>query len=446
MFDWLWRRGDDGGVDGGEPGGLALLDRFNDELERFGAPLNPSWARAGDEDDDLARLEDALRGTVDIAGTLGRLSDHVGPRRRNRRDDVAKVELMLGGQGYLDLARTNGPTGYFGAPQEQAIRRLQADRGLTVDGWAAPDGETVASLRQGLTVTGDETARGGAGADRPAPGPIGPVLPPFPHPQVLTRRQADAVLDELGGAARAVGDFIVRNQRLGPRTGLGPPPFPASTDLPSGPPPSVRGPRPDPALPGPSANPLPAPAPESYPAEELPPGIHVLLPPDLEFPIFLETRRGKERVQAVNFEAARRIEKVIQKHGLPYIHHLGTRDKDGVPLKEQYFPNAETGKSKGGSYVDITLRALDSGRKFHIQTVDTYADGSMSKRELENAWKLYKNMGKDDGAMFLGKPTQLWDIDWDEFEKAAEKYILEFHNRNGKYMSHDMPARKPKPR
>lgn len=39
----------------------------------------------------------------------------VGPDAPNRRPDVAKVETFLGRTGHLDLAKTEGPTGYWGS-------------------------------------------------------------------------------------------------------------------------------------------------------------------------------------------------------------------------------------------------------------------------------------------------------------------------------------------
>ena len=54
-------------------------------------------------------------------GDLG-LDDSVGRFGRNRRQDVAKVETLLYRTGDLDLDRLDGPTGYFGSPQEEGIK------------------------------------------------------------------------------------------------------------------------------------------------------------------------------------------------------------------------------------------------------------------------------------------------------------------------------------
>lgn len=74
------------------------------------------------------------------------LSDGVGPRRRNRRSDVLKVETLLANAGGHDLE--DGPTGYAGSQLDDAIREYQKRRGLVVDGILEPEGETIASLER----------------------------------------------------------------------------------------------------------------------------------------------------------------------------------------------------------------------------------------------------------------------------------------------------------
>jgi hypothetical protein len=89
-------------------------------------------------DYDLAELDDGIFA----------LSDAVGPRRRNRRNDVLKVETLLANAGDHDLE--DGPTGYAGAHLDQAIRAFQKRRELEVDGVLEPDGETIAQLEREL--------------------------------------------------------------------------------------------------------------------------------------------------------------------------------------------------------------------------------------------------------------------------------------------------------
>lgn len=84
------------------------------------------------------------------------LSGSIGRTGRNHAADVAGIETALGSQGYLDLNKTDGPTGYFGARMEDAIKGFQKGNGLKVDGVINPGGETIGQLAQkygqGLTA------------------------------------------------------------------------------------------------------------------------------------------------------------------------------------------------------------------------------------------------------------------------------------------------------
>lgn len=74
------------------------------------------------------------------------LESPVGPAGVNRRQDVIKVQSLLSETGHLDLERTNGPTGWYGADLRQAIEGFQRDHGLTPDGLLNPKGSTIRSL------------------------------------------------------------------------------------------------------------------------------------------------------------------------------------------------------------------------------------------------------------------------------------------------------------
>lgn len=77
---------------------------------------------------------------------LDLLSAPVGDGGHNDRLDVAKVESLLGAHGYLDLAKTEGPTGYAGVRLTDAVKRFQKDNDLKVDGRLNPGGETIGAL------------------------------------------------------------------------------------------------------------------------------------------------------------------------------------------------------------------------------------------------------------------------------------------------------------
>jgi peptidoglycan hydrolase-like protein with peptidoglycan-binding domain len=118
----------------------------------FGRIANWFTSLFSDEDDEVEGIE-RLRGRWQRrelprdADSGGRgLHASVGRFGRNRRRDVAKVEALLDRTDDLDLDRTGGPTGYFGAPQEEGIKRFQRRKGLEVDGLINPKGPTLASL------------------------------------------------------------------------------------------------------------------------------------------------------------------------------------------------------------------------------------------------------------------------------------------------------------
>jgi hypothetical protein len=75
------------------------------------------------------------------------LEDWVGPGRPSRRADVAKIEGILAGSGDYSLARTQGPTGWWGLALDEGIRAYQRRNGLAVDGALRPDGPTIRHMR-----------------------------------------------------------------------------------------------------------------------------------------------------------------------------------------------------------------------------------------------------------------------------------------------------------
>ncbi len=78
----------------------------------------------------------------------------VGARGRNAPNDVANLEGLLRLSGDMDLAPTDGPTGYFGARLDDAIRAFQRRKGLAVDGAVHPGGETLRALARHLQAMG----------------------------------------------------------------------------------------------------------------------------------------------------------------------------------------------------------------------------------------------------------------------------------------------------
>ncbi|MBT4891093.1 MAG: peptidoglycan-binding protein [Rhodospirillales bacterium] len=77
---------------------------------------------------------------------LLQITNPVGNTSSNNRRDVAKVETLLGKAGYLDLDKTDGPTGYYGERLKQSVQRFQKANGLKKDGLINPRGETMRIL------------------------------------------------------------------------------------------------------------------------------------------------------------------------------------------------------------------------------------------------------------------------------------------------------------
>jgi hypothetical protein len=85
-------------------------------------------------------LESDASGWFDLSGP-------VGLRVGAARADAIRLEGILANSGDLDLGERGGPTGYWGLAQDKALRGYQRRNGLAVDGWASPDGETIAHMR-----------------------------------------------------------------------------------------------------------------------------------------------------------------------------------------------------------------------------------------------------------------------------------------------------------
>ncbi len=75
------------------------------------------------------------------------LARPVGGAVSTNRRDIAKVETLMDQTGYLDLAQTDGPTGYYGERLKQAVEGFQKDNALRRDGRINPRGETIRALR-----------------------------------------------------------------------------------------------------------------------------------------------------------------------------------------------------------------------------------------------------------------------------------------------------------
>ena len=78
-----------------------------------------------------------------ITGTIGNMM-------QNFEDDVLQVKSALERLGRFDFASRPEPHGYVTRELDGSIREYQRDRGLKIDGWMRPGGETERSLSRDL--------------------------------------------------------------------------------------------------------------------------------------------------------------------------------------------------------------------------------------------------------------------------------------------------------
>ncbi len=123
-----------------------------DPLGRYGYD---DAARSFDAAELGGQLEAARRlwrrdATLDdlFGGSTFELASPVGPGKRNRPGDVFKVQTLLHREGYMDAGKTDGPTGFWGLYDHEAVKRFQRDHDLTVDGYLDPGGETMLRIKR----------------------------------------------------------------------------------------------------------------------------------------------------------------------------------------------------------------------------------------------------------------------------------------------------------
>lgn len=133
------------------------------QVERRDPDDDPGW--------DLARadwMQDAPLTKI-VGETPFGLFGSVGRDKQNRRGDVFKLQALLHREGHLDAEATGGPTGYWGNRDDDALRAFQKGNGLTIDGYADPNGETIGKLKDFLHAKSGD--RGSQQRRRHAAGP-----------------------------------------------------------------------------------------------------------------------------------------------------------------------------------------------------------------------------------------------------------------------------------
>lgn len=133
---------------GGDDGPASSDLYIPDPLGRVG---QDHFIKRRDLPDPFGRLPEPAKPERFDLRNIFSLSLPVGMTGKNRRGDVAKVEGLMGAAGPLDLWQTDGPTGYYGARLEDAVKRFQKSKSLKVDGHLNPGGETIGSLHDHLS-------------------------------------------------------------------------------------------------------------------------------------------------------------------------------------------------------------------------------------------------------------------------------------------------------
>lgn len=125
---------------------MNLLFRENDPLARVGESRPQAFSPG-----DILTAQLQPKPTVAPGRESGNgwfsLSSPVGRDAPNRKQDVLKVETLLGQAGDYDIARFQGPTGYWGIVGDKAVKDFQKRNGLKADGLLNPDGPTITALR-----------------------------------------------------------------------------------------------------------------------------------------------------------------------------------------------------------------------------------------------------------------------------------------------------------
>lgn len=357
---------------------------------------------------------ETFRAGFDLAKPIGKIfpartPDIVAPVGRdgeNERFDVALIETLLAKNGFFDLDRTDGPTGYYGMALEDAIRNFQKSEDLKVDGLVNPGGPTLAALTSRRAA--------GEGADD---------------------RRGDGTGDDLGADdERKPVNLLEAAVRRGGR-GIGVPRWPVPPALPGRKvvkPDSVRQP--------------PAEAESDADADQ---ARREALADDFVKDITapLESHRGNETTLKGNDIVARECRAVLGKDYpdlAKKIEHVGGATRDGTgdagdKLSEKYVPNRELAKGgldarKGSSHPDLTWQDKRKDEKndptafAHANTATTNKKdrNKLIPREQESYDRLVKNVGEELASQM---PKLRPGDDEDEYGKMARKKCREIFEK-----------------
>ena len=103
-------------------------------------PFDTFGSRPGFRPDPFGRVMAEPKPDFEILNFKNPFSirDSVGMEGANARRDVAKVESLLDRAGALDLAKTDGLTGFFGARTDEAVKNSKRTGASRWTAWSIP--------------------------------------------------------------------------------------------------------------------------------------------------------------------------------------------------------------------------------------------------------------------------------------------------------------------
>jgi hypothetical protein len=334
--------------------------------------------RVGDDPNDPVEvMRDAWRrgDGPGVEPGLFDLGAGVGSDERNRRRDVARMEVALAHTGDHDIDRTQGPTGFFGNEHARSIRRFQERNGLRSDGLIRPGGPTMRRLRNQLvsadptrdTGTAAPPSRKHAGSEKETQVAIAPLLA---IPAIA------AGWSEIAGIAALAGKALLGGAALAIISSL-------RSDTPEG-----------------GASPAEGDADARHRQALLTRGTEVFLMP---FQPGYQNSRGDADTQRGNSIIVEECNKILLEE-FPKLEgrvkHAGGATEDGegkvkVKVKETYIPNRYNPDNPrlGSTRPDITY-TFDGNDKerININTASMLADGTTTtlpeRKQLEKLSRL----------------------------------------------------------
>lgn len=362
-------------------------------------------------------------------------------------NDVLKTKNALSKLGHYKPL-DSGSTPWPDTPMFEGLKAFQKEQGLKVDGLMKPGGPTEKALRKSTQPLGimpgewdwmNKTTKPKSPPRRPLderpaskpefPDPLRPLSlsgdpktsppqksgsqpysPPPRHDETqVAAAPAAALLPWLlgSGAAVATGELMRRKAEEIMRNNGGtlPPLFPAEPEPPT--PPSER---PDtsikpnreefPATPPRAPQKLENPAARPEPTIEIYPGAD-----DFTKRMGAIVEQRRERVETA--EQVDYLRDQVLKENKGWEHIYGGRNKSGREVSEYYAPgpgkaiprpgrNTGDGRKLSG-YTDLTIVSPDGKHFKHYQTVDVDRNGKPTRRELDNAERIRRNLRNKDG-------------------------------------------------